>query len=131
MTKEQKKEIREELAELEHEQWCDWSKNIFTTEKLSQDRIKRWEWLWRPYNELSEEEKESDRKYADRVLSKIDTLLANQKKELVEKIEKKRKRLEEPTSDDNLIRGLEKMRQRFDESYNLALDDIINIININ
>ncbi len=59
---------REKLADLEHEQWCEWSKDIAENEKISKERNGRWNKLWIPYQELSETEKESDRKYADKVI---------------------------------------------------------------
>ena len=58
----------EKLAELEHEQWCQWSKNLVEKEKLSKERIDRWAKLWVPYSELSEEMKESDRIWARKAL---------------------------------------------------------------
>lgn len=88
-------EVLEELAMLEHEQWCDWSKSISVElketltlletilngdvdetilkeniEKLN-NRLNRWETLWIPYEDLSEEMKDSDRDYAERVLSRL------------------------------------------------------------
>ncbi len=64
--------IIEILAEIEHNQWMEWSKGIVQTEKrLSFARIERWKKLWVPYAELSEEEKEKDRAYARKALSAI------------------------------------------------------------
>ena len=60
--------FREQLAELEHTQWIDWSKTIAHNENLSGERLKRWRKLWVPYFELTEEEKNSDRECADKVL---------------------------------------------------------------
>lgn len=61
--------LLEKLAELEHDQWVEWSKALVQTEKrLSFSRIERWKKLWKPYAELTEAEKESDRKYAAKVL---------------------------------------------------------------
>lgn len=61
--------IIEKLAELEHEQWVTWSKEIARTEKLSEERIKRWQTFWNtPYEDLPEEIKEEDRKWARKVL---------------------------------------------------------------
>lgn len=88
-------DLLERLAELEHEQWCEWSKNVFADLKyfiniiysygiknvLDEDdkeffnsqieRSKRWGQLWKPYNELSEGMKEEDRKYARKVLKEL------------------------------------------------------------
>ncbi len=60
---------REALAELEHEQWVEWSRNLHSTEKLSPDRIERWKALWKPYEALTEAEKDQDRVWADKVLA--------------------------------------------------------------
>lgn len=60
--------LREKLAELEHDQWCEWSKDIAKKEDLSRERLTRWMSLWKPYVELSEEEKDQDRIYADKVI---------------------------------------------------------------
>ena len=63
------KELIEKLAELEHEQWVKWSKELATKEtSLSEERIRRWEQYWVPYSELSEEVKEFDREWARKVL---------------------------------------------------------------
>ncbi len=56
----------EQLAELEHLQWMEWSKQISDTEKISPMRIARWQKLWIPYSELPEEMKEQGRKWARR-----------------------------------------------------------------
>ena len=82
-------DLLEELAALEHEQWMVWSKGVakniselvdLCEEKCcwngtkypaiteAKERLERWESLWIPYEELSEEMKESDRVYAERVL---------------------------------------------------------------
>ncbi len=77
----------EELAEIEHKQWIEWSKFIAeelkeieghlvyerTKDALKQlnDIQKRWAKSWKPYSELTEETKESDRKYAKKVLQRI------------------------------------------------------------
>ncbi len=59
-------EIREALAELEHEQWVKWSQSIVEVETLSPDRLARWEKLWIPYANLTEEQKDQDRVWADK-----------------------------------------------------------------
>jgi hypothetical protein len=60
--------LREQLAELGHDQWVDWSKTIAHNENLSGERLKRWQKLWVPYNQLTEKEKDSDRAWDDKVL---------------------------------------------------------------
>lgn len=63
-------ELIEKLAEIEHNQWVEWSQELFKSEKrLSFARIERWKLLWKPYSELTEEQKEQDRIYARKVLS--------------------------------------------------------------
>lgn len=56
----------EQLAELEHKQWMEWSQSV--APEVSKERRKRWEKLWVPYKDLSEEMKEEDRKYARKIL---------------------------------------------------------------
>ena len=71
---------REELAKYAHETWSHWMKHIFSLcynnttgitiiSKLLTDRWIRQ--MKTPYNELPEEEKESDRKEADKILEII------------------------------------------------------------
>lgn len=66
-----KKKIIEELAELEHEQWEEWSKDISEKENLSKDRLNRWKKYWVNYDKLDEDVKEDDRKWAEKVLKII------------------------------------------------------------
>ena len=53
----------EEQAEREHNQWMEWSKVVAS--EVSSERRARWEKLWVPYSELSEEAKDRDREYAE------------------------------------------------------------------
>jgi len=64
-------DLLEMLSELEHKQWIEWSKTVAKKEKLSKERLKRWRTCWKPYAKLSEEQKQSDRKYAKKVLKII------------------------------------------------------------
>ena len=57
-------ELIERLADLEHKQWMNWSKNIAETESISLERFNRWQQLWIDYNDLTEEQKEQDRVWA-------------------------------------------------------------------
>lgn len=61
-------QLREALAELEHQQWCDWSRQLAAAEVLSAERVERWSSRWVPYSDLSEADKDRDREYADRVI---------------------------------------------------------------
>ena len=66
------KKVREDsleaLAELEHEQWIYWAKNILETETISPQRKERWQKLFCGYNQLNENAKEQDRVWARKVL---------------------------------------------------------------
>lgn len=70
--------LREKLAELEHDQWIAWSKNIAETESITPARFARWRDLWKPYSELNEAQKDQDRVWSDLVIKifieKIDEL---------------------------------------------------------
>ena len=61
-------ELREKLAELEHEQWIVWSRSISMSEQLSANWLERWRKMWIPYSNLTEEQKDQDREWADKVL---------------------------------------------------------------
>ena len=78
------KELIEKLAELEHIQWEEWSKyiaeelkeilgnlvygNISLANKKLNSLINRWSKNWKPYSDLSEEIKHSDRVYALKII---------------------------------------------------------------
>jgi len=59
----------EELAELEHEQWQHWMKYMIDNIQYSES-VERWgRQMKTPYKNLSEQEKKSDRKCADKVMA--------------------------------------------------------------
>ena len=59
--------LRERLAELEHKQWSHWTKYMLNN--LTEENIKSWrKQIGTLYKNLSEKEKDSDRKWADKVL---------------------------------------------------------------
>jgi len=62
--------LREELAALEHEQWMAWAKDVSEEQNVSA-RKEKWKKLFIPYEELSEEDKDKDREWADKVLEII------------------------------------------------------------
>ncbi len=67
--KNQDEDLIEELAELEHKQWWDWAKDILKSEDITEERAKRWkENSFKPYKDLSEEQKDMDREWAEKVL---------------------------------------------------------------
>ncbi len=72
-------ELIEKLAELEHDQWVEWSKSV--AKEVSESRLSRWEHYWVPYSELSEAVKEQDRIWARKVLAILseETRAANKK----------------------------------------------------
>ncbi len=59
-------ELVEKLAELEHEQWMEWSKSV--ARFVPEWKLAKWEHFWVPYNELSEPVKEQDRIWARKAL---------------------------------------------------------------
>jgi hypothetical protein len=65
LPKRESNDLIESLAALEHEQWVAWSKAV--AHEVSEDRRKRWETYWVPYNDLDEETKEKDREWARKV----------------------------------------------------------------
>lgn len=61
--------LLEELSSLEHDQWVSWAKSLLKSEPgISKERASRWEKLFVPYSELSEESKEQDREYARKAI---------------------------------------------------------------
>ncbi len=60
------KEQLESVSEVIHDKlWTPWAKILLDTENISDERRKRWEnECFKPYNELSEEMKDLDRKFA-------------------------------------------------------------------
>ncbi len=104
--------LRELLAALAHEQWAGWMRHQFT--KCPKDaqgqRTIPTEWVTRwqrqidlPYADLREDERESDRKEADRMLAALASLLPSQD--------------ETPRMDEN--------RVSFAAGYSTALDDVL------
>ena len=63
--------LREEIAEVEHNIWTTWAKTILEKESISIERQQRWGTFFIPYNELPEKEKNKDRKQADKVIEII------------------------------------------------------------
>ncbi|MCA9330429.1 hypothetical protein KC957_00115 [Candidatus Saccharibacteria bacterium] len=72
-----KSEIRERLAAQQHEIWAHWMQYLFSvctenddgTYIIPADKVKRWKYqLDTQYTDLTEDEKQSDREQADKVL---------------------------------------------------------------
>lgn len=61
--------LLDELAKLEHEQWKSWVLNIIDTENITPERTKRWlDLVERGWGGFTEEERDKDREWAERVL---------------------------------------------------------------
>jgi hypothetical protein len=58
--------LLERLAELEHEQWVAWSREV--ADEVAPERRRRWHEFWVDYSELPEQIKEQDRVWARKVL---------------------------------------------------------------
>jgi len=72
---ENKSDVREELAKYAHEVWSGWMKHMIPKieQEDNQDWLDRWtRQMETSYDDLSEEEKESDRKEADKILAIVD-----------------------------------------------------------
>ena len=68
-----RKELLEALARHSHSEWMEWSKAIAENECLSPARLKRWQGdLWKPYDQLSEDQKEQDRIRAREILAIVE-----------------------------------------------------------
>ena len=70
--------LLEAVSSVFHDAWVVWSKELAEKEKLSPERLERWQNLWVPYDQLDDKDKESDRKWARRVIS-IVVIVAQQK----------------------------------------------------
>lgn len=64
--------LRELVAEVIHDAWCHWSKNLVKEEKnISSDRLKRWEFLWAiPYCQIPDDRK-PEYQFAERILTRL------------------------------------------------------------
>ena len=68
-----RKGLIEALAWHAHSQWMEWSKAIAENECLSPNRMRRWQGeLWKPYSELTEDQKEQDRIRAREILAIVE-----------------------------------------------------------
>ena len=63
---------REKLAELEHEQWENWTKDLYVKyrDRLIDNLVaEKWSKFWKSYLELTKEEKDKDRIWADKIIA--------------------------------------------------------------
>ena len=64
-----REDLLEKLADSEHERWSRWMRWMFTDTNYTEENVARWKKQMRtPYSELSEGEKDSDRKEARRTI---------------------------------------------------------------
>lgn len=77
-------ELREKIAEQIHQEWMDWSKNVWdrlltvsraidagdinTAKFLIAELQSKWDVNWIPYEQLPEPVKDKDRIYADKII---------------------------------------------------------------
>jgi len=95
--KKENKSLREELAELEHEQWAHWTR--YMLDNLTHQNKIRWAvQLATPYSQLSEKEKDSDRIWADKVLEIFKEKIQNVQRRL-----KEESKLLKPDIETNMI----------------------------
>jgi hypothetical protein len=73
--------LLEELAALEHQQWCEWAQHLMKHEKLSPERCDRWYGLMGDYITLPEHVKEQDRDWARLALAIVKCHLQRAKDE--------------------------------------------------
>jgi hypothetical protein len=71
-------ELIERLSALEHDQWVQYSKSVYKQIRQSASRedlikkvVEKWLSKWKPYDLLSESEKDKDRIWANKVLNII------------------------------------------------------------
>lgn len=81
-TPEDKQQIREKLAAIEHERWADWQKWCHKVIRQNDPNLQtenvlmRWDkQIETPYADLSEKEKQSDREQVDRYWPIIESLI--------------------------------------------------------
>ena len=86
-----REELREELADLAHEVWAGWWRYQSTFGQttpnssmlLAGEKVTRWSRQARtPYEDLTEQEKQSDREIADRYMEIMDAYLAKTQQSL-------------------------------------------------
>lgn len=67
-------ELVEELAALEHRQWMHWSKAVAENNDIPDDLEAKWRENWMPYEELDDDLKEHDRKWARKVVEILESV---------------------------------------------------------
>lgn len=67
-------QLLEELSDLEHRQWMKLTKYYAESDEfeVSDKKLDHWRSIWKPYSELSGEQKDKDRKWGRKVLNIIE-----------------------------------------------------------
>lgn len=67
------KQLREELAALEHRQWQYWTEYLVEESEhdIPEQLVEKWKSNWQEYETLSEEMKDKDREWADKAMKII------------------------------------------------------------
>jgi len=68
-------DLLEWLAKRHHDQWIQWTKYLAQNESLSETRLARWRKVQCPYDELSEADKELDRRWGREEIEIVITYL--------------------------------------------------------
>jgi hypothetical protein len=67
-----KDQLIELVAEVIHEAWVNWSKDIAKNEKISEERLRRWEIFWKAhYCQIPREHKQKEYEYAESILRRL------------------------------------------------------------
>lgn len=118
MTQDRHDVLREVIAALCHEQWSGWMKYLFSKaspdgRELPQWAVDRWSrQATTSYENLTEEEKDSDRKEADRFLDILRTTEAQAREELAESNQRLAVRTE---ALENEMKAIEELRHQFEK----------------
>jgi len=111
-------QLLERLADLEHQQWEEWSKAV--APEVSDERRARWEKYWVPYAQLDESTKDQDREWAEKVLTIVMPFLADEGKEMKHEAEPE---IKEDKAFEDLENGPAAGCDNYDDSKDACLDD--------
>lgn len=73
LTKEQRTEILEKIAAVQHDAWQHWAEEVAS--EVSEERRARWEEFFVPYDQLDETTKDMDREWAEKVMEVLGPIL--------------------------------------------------------
>ena len=134
MTK-SKKELREKLANIEHQRWADWQRWCHKVLRENcpspelEKVLERWDkQIVTKYKDLSEKEKDSDRKQVDRYWPLIEKALQAKEEEMVGRVEKIKELIK---TDGPWTSEYDGYDEAFDKGYNKCLEDVLSILKPN